>query len=45
MQETSAEKVLSVGLHEYLETFLAKIADVNTAVSREYFEHYIGAER
>ncbi len=45
VQETSAEKVLSVGLHEYLEAFLAKVADVNAAVSREYFEHYIGAER
>ena len=45
VQETSAEKVLSVGLHEYLEAFLTKVADVNAAVSREYFEHYIGAER
>jgi uncharacterized alpha-E superfamily protein len=45
VQETSAEKVLSVGLHEYLEAFLAKVADVNAAVSRDYFELYIGADR
>jgi uncharacterized alpha-E superfamily protein len=45
LQETSADRVLSRGLHEYLEEFLVRIDDFNTAVSREYFEHYLGEER
>jgi uncharacterized alpha-E superfamily protein len=45
LHETSAETVLSVGLHEYLEEFLAKIAGFNSAVSREYFELHLGEER
>lgn len=45
LQETSAERVLSHGLHEYLEEFLLRIAAFNAALSREYFEHYLGEER
>jgi uncharacterized alpha-E superfamily protein len=45
LQETSAEKVLSLGLHEYLEAFLAKVAAFDGAVAREYFEYYLGEER
>jgi hypothetical protein len=45
LHETSADRVLGVGLHEYLEQFLSLIAAFNGAVSREYFEHYLGEER
>ena len=45
LHETSADRVLSLGLHEYLELFLSRIAAFNGAVSREYFEHYVGVER
>ena len=45
LHQTSADRVLSLGLHEYLELFLARIAAFNGAVSREYFEHYVGEER
>src|SRR5215470_16257692 len=41
LAQTSADRVLSLGLHEYLEQFLAKIAVYNAAVSREYFEQYL----
>jgi uncharacterized alpha-E superfamily protein len=45
LHETAADRVLAVGLHEYLEEFLARIAAFNGAMSREYFEHYLGEER
>lgn len=45
LHETSADRVLAVGLHQYLEEFLTRTAAVNGAVSREYFEHYLGEER
>jgi uncharacterized alpha-E superfamily protein len=45
LHETSADRVLAVGLHQYLEEFLERIAAFNGAVSREYFEHYLGEER
>ena len=45
LAQTSADSVLSLGLHEYLERFLEKIAAFNAAVSREYFEQYLGEER
>jgi uncharacterized alpha-E superfamily protein len=45
LHETSADKALSLGLHEYLEVFLTKVAAFNSAVSREYFEQYLGEER
>ena len=45
LRETAPDRVLSHGLHEYLEEFLTRIAAFNGALSREYFEHYLGAER
>jgi uncharacterized alpha-E superfamily protein len=45
LRETAPDKVLARGLHEYLDEFLTRIAAFNSAVSREYFEHYLGAER
>ena len=45
LAQTSADRVVSLGLHEYLEQFLEKVAAFNGAVSREYFEQYLGEER
>lgn len=45
LHENSADRVLAVGLHQYLEEFLTRIAAFNGALSREYFEHYLGEER
>jgi uncharacterized alpha-E superfamily protein len=45
LEQISAERVLSHGLHEYLEEFLVKIAAFDSAVAREYFEYYLGDER
>lgn len=45
LEETSSERVLSRGLHEYLEEFLVKVAAFDRAVAREYFEYYLGEER
>jgi uncharacterized alpha-E superfamily protein len=41
LEATSADRVVSGGLHEYLEAFLVKIAAFNAALTREYFEHHL----
>jgi uncharacterized alpha-E superfamily protein len=43
--DVSAEQVFEHGLHEYLDEFLAKVGAFTVAVSREYFEQYLGDER
>jgi uncharacterized alpha-E superfamily protein len=44
LDDTSAEKVVAGGLHEFIERFLQGIADLNASVSREYFKAYLGGE-
>jgi len=43
--DVTAEQLFEQGLHEYLDGFLAKVGAFNVAVSREYFEQYLGDER
>ncbi|MFN8640169.1 MAG: alpha-E domain-containing protein [Candidatus Binatia bacterium] len=45
LAEATAEQVFTVGLHQYLDTFLGKVAAFNAAVSNGYFEQYLGDER
>ncbi len=45
LQESSAERVFGVGLHEFLEQFLDKIAAVHGALVTEYFEAHLGEDR
>jgi uncharacterized alpha-E superfamily protein len=45
LADATAEQVFSLGLHEYLDVFLGKVAAFNTAVSHVYFEQYLGDER
>ncbi len=42
LDESSAEKVMSGGLHEFIERFLAGVAELNAAVADEYFKAYLG---
>ncbi len=41
LENTSADRVVAGGLHEYLEDFLVNIAAFNGALTREYFEHHL----
>jgi len=43
--EVSAEHVFEEGMHEYLDAFLAKVGAFTVALSREYFEQYLGDDR
>ncbi len=45
LAEATAEQVFTIGLHEYLDQFLAKVGAFNGAVSRAYFEQYLGDDR
>jgi len=45
LAEASPEQVFRRGLHEYLDDFLARVGAFSGAVSREYFEQYLGDER
>ena len=45
LAEATAEQVFTVGLHEYLDVFLGKVAAFHGAVSNAYFEQYLGDER
>jgi uncharacterized alpha-E superfamily protein len=41
LENTSADRVVAGGLHEYLEEFLVSIDAFNGALTREYFEHHL----
>jgi uncharacterized alpha-E superfamily protein len=43
--QATAAAIVADGLHEYLDAFLAKVADFNAAVAREFFEHPLAAEQ
>jgi uncharacterized alpha-E superfamily protein len=45
LAETTAEQIFTVGLHQYLDAFLGKVATFNAAVANAYFEQYLGDER
>ena len=40
--ENNAETVVADGMHEFLERFLERIADLDAALKAEYFEVYLG---
>ncbi len=42
LDETSAEEIMSGGLHEFLEEFLDGVASLNAAVADEYFKTHLG---
>jgi len=42
LDQTSPRAVLDRGLHEYLDDFLARLADLTVALQADYFEAHIG---
>ncbi len=43
LTQHTAASVFTLGLHEFLEQFLAAIGEFNEALQLDYFEAYLGA--
>jgi len=41
---SAEEVVVKIGLHEFLEQYLERIAALNEAIAHDYFEAYLGVE-